>query len=171
MGAINSITNANLYIGANSFLGKVKELTLPEGAAKMVEHSALGQIGMIDLPAGFEKFEAKITWNSFYADALVQTGSIFDFLTMQARSSVKVYGANGLQQEVPLVVTMRGSSKNLPAGSFKQNENVEAETNLNVTYFKLSIDGKDVYEVDPVNNIYKVNGVDKLATYRANIGQ
>lgn len=168
---INKVSNANVYINGNNLLGTVKEITLPEGAAKMVEHSVLGMQGTIELPSGFEKLEAKIMWGAFYEDVLKLTGDIHQFLKMQIRSNLQQFGATGLQAEKALVITLIGSSKNLPLGNFKQNENSELETNFNVTYFKLAIGGKDVYEIDPVNNIYKVDGVDKLATYRANIGQ
>lgn len=171
-GPINSITNANLYIGTENFFGKIKELALPEGAIKTVEYAALGMLGTIDLPSGFEKLEGKITWASFYADALKKTGKAFEMNTYQARASIKQYSSGGgLIGEVPLVATLRGTAKNLPMGNFKQNEAVEAETNLTFSYIKLTMNGEDIYEVDVVNNIYKVGGVDQLTAYRNNIGQ
>lgn len=171
MGQINKVSNGNVYIDGNNLIGTVKEMQLPEGAAKMVEHSVLGMQGVIDLPSGFEKMEAKITWGSFYADALAFTGDIYKFLNIQVRANLQQFDAKGLSTEKALVISMIGSSKNLPLGNFKANENSELETNFNVSYFKLTIGGVDVFEVDLVNNIYKVKGVDKLANYRANIGQ
>ncbi|MCH6016143.1 phage major tail tube protein, partial [Salmonella enterica] len=38
------------------------------------------------------------------------------------------------------------------------------------TYFKLSIDGKELIEIDTVNMIEKVDGVDLLAAHRRAIG-
>jgi len=34
----------------------------------------------------------------------------------------------------------------------------------------MEIDGVEVFEVDVMNNIYKVDGVDIMQQYRANIG-
>jgi hypothetical protein len=65
---------------------------------------------------------------------------------------------------------MTVQNKNFPGFSFKQHDNVEAESSLGVTYYKLVINGKIVVEIDVLANIYKVNGEDMLTNYRSNIG-
>ena len=65
---------------------------------------------------------------------------------------------------------MTAMYKDFPMGNFKQHDNVEAESNLSVTYCKLVINGVEISEIDVLANIYKVNGVDMLANYRANLG-
>jgi len=55
-------------------------------------------------------------------------------------------------------------------GNYKQHDNVEAETSMSVTYIRVQVDGTDVVEVDVLANIYKVDGVDLLGVYKANIG-
>jgi P2 family phage contractile tail tube protein len=67
-------------------------------------------------------------------------------------------------------VYLTGTFKNAPTGNFKQHDNVELESMFNVTYMKQEIDGADIVEFDVMANIYKVDGVDKLNTYKANIG-
>jgi len=57
-----------------------------------------------------------------------------------------------------------------PMGNYKQHDNVEAETSMSVTYIRVQVDGTDVVEVDVLANIYKVDGVDLLGAYKANIG-
>jgi len=171
MANANRVTNANCYVDGVNFLGKIKEMSMPQANFKMVEHSALGLQGVVEFPTGFEKFEAKIMWNSFYKEALVALGNGYKTVNLQVRSSIEVQGASGLQERQPMVIFITCTPKNLPLGDFKQNENAELETNLNVTYFKLQMNGEDVYEVDPMNNIYKVDGVDQLSDYRNHIGQ
>lgn len=168
---IVKISNANVYIDGGNFFGAAKEVTLPEGAAKMVEHVALGMQGAIDLPVGFEKMTAKIAWTSFVKEAIIATADIYKGLKMQIRANLEEWSSSGLVSEKAFVISLVATSTNIPAGSFKAQENMEVETNFNVMYIKCTIGGKDVYEMDPVGNIYKVNGVDRLANYRANIGQ
>jgi hypothetical protein len=55
-------------------------------------------------------------------------------------------------------------------GNYKQNDNVELESELAVTYIKLEIDGVEKLEADAMANIFKVNGQDQFANYRNNIG-
>ncbi len=76
----------------------------------------------------------------------------------------------GLVSEVPCVAYLTGYPKNFPAGNFKQHDNVEASSKLSITAYKLEIDGRSILEFDAMANVYMVDGVDVLATYRANIG-
>ncbi|HBU6186017.1 TPA: phage major tail tube protein, partial [Escherichia coli] len=38
------------------------------------------------------------------------------------------------------------------------------------TYYRLTIDGSDIIEIDTVNMVEKVNGVDRLEQHRRAIG-
>lgn len=167
---VKRVTNANMYLDGNSLLGKLEEIQLPVIKFKAAEHKALGMIGVVEFFSGIEKLEAKAKWNSFYNDVLLKVADPFKTLSVQVRSSVETYGATGRTEEKPLVAYMTVQSKDFPAGTFKQHDNAELESTLNVIYYKLVIDGKDIVEIDVMSNIYKVNGVDVLATYRANIG-
>jgi hypothetical protein len=167
---VNRLTNANIYVNGNSLLGKAEEITLPVIKQKMSEHKALGMVGSVEFPSGIDKLEAKIKWNSFYADIMKQVANPFASLQIQVRANLENYTASGRTGEVPVVCIMTSSAKDFPMGNFKQHDNVEAETNLNVTYCKLEIDGEVIMEIDVLANIYKVDGTDLLATYRANTG-
>ena len=168
--SINRLTNANMYLDGNSLLGKVEEMTLPSVKNKMVEHKALGMNGALEFPSGIEKLEGKIKWNSFYGDVLAKMANPYTALQVQVRASLETYASGGRVSQVPVVAILTMMPKSLPGGSFKQNDNVEAETDYTANYFKLTIGGQDIVEVDVLANIYKVGGVDVLAEYRTNIG-
>lgn len=167
---IKQIVNANVYIDGNSFLGKAEEIKLPDVAVSMVEHKALGLVGKVELPSGIEKMEATIKWNSLYDEVLKKAANPYQPVQLQARFSLETYAGGGRIKEVPGVVFLTGTFKKFPLGGFKQHDNVEAETALNITYIRLVVDGKDIVEVDALANIYKVDGVDLLAQYRQNVG-
>lgn len=168
--SVNKLYNANVYVDGNSFLGKAEEVTLPEVAAKMVEHKALGMIGTIELPAGFEKMEGSIKWNSFYPDAMKKAANIYKTVQMQLRGSLENWTAAGRQTQSPYVAFLTVGFKSVPAGGFKQQENAEFETQMNVLYLRIEVDGSPIVEFDPLSNIYKVDGSDVLTQYRNNIG-
>ena len=66
---------------------------------------------------------------------------------------------------------MRGTcSKFQLLGEMKAQENIEFPMEFNNTAVKKTIDGKDIYEIDIPNYIYKVNGVDLLAKTKKNLG-
>ncbi len=167
---VNRVTNANIYLDGRSLLGRAEEISLPTVKQIMSEHKAIGMNGKFELPAGIDKLECRIKWNSFYRDTLIKAANPDQAVNMQCRTSMKTFGSSGVLSEVPVVIHMTGQFKDFPLGNFKQHDNVELESNLNVTYCKLVIDGTEVLEIDVLANIHKVNGVDILAKYRANLG-
>ncbi len=167
---VNRITNANVYLDGNSQLGKAEEIKLPDISAIMTEHKALGMVGKMELPAGFDKLEGEIKWNSLYQDVAKTIANPFKTVPLQCRSSIEIYGAQGRIQEVPLVTYLTVQFKKNPGGTFKQHDPAEFGSAFSCTYIKQVIDGKEVLELDYLANIFKVDGVDQLADYRANIG-
>lgn len=167
---VNRVTNANVYIDGNSLLGRAEEVKLPEVTAIMQSHKALGMVGQLELPAGFDKMEGEIKWNSFYPEVAAKTANPFKSVQLQVRSSIEVYGAQGRISEVSLVVFLTVQFKSNSMGSFKQHENAENTAKFTCTYIKQVIDGADVLELDVLANIYNVNGEDQLANYRSNLG-
>lgn len=168
--AINRLTNANVYLNGTSLLGRAEEINLPAIKHKMVEHKALGMVGAAEFFAGIEKMEAKIKWNSFYPDVMKGAANPFQTVNFQTRSSLETYNSAGRIEEVPVVCYMTAAYKDFPMGNFKQHDNVEVESNLSVYYCKLEINGEVIMEIDVLANIYKVDGNDVLAQYRANLG-
>jgi uncharacterized protein len=168
--AVNKLTNANIYVNGNSLLGRASEIEVPNVEFIMAEHQALGMVGKTEFFSGIEVLECTVKWNSFYADVYRRTSNPLQALNMQVRGNLQSFGSSGLQQEVAAVVSMTATPKNIPGGNFKQHENVELETLFTVTYMKIEIGGETLTEIDFLANIFKVNGVDLLATYRTNIG-
>lgn len=167
---INRITNANVYMNGNSLLGKAEEIKLPDISAIMQEHKALGMVGKIELPAGFEKLEGEIKWNSLYKDVAKAMANPFKAVQLQCRSNVETYGAQGRLSEVALVTYMTVMFKKNPLGTFKQHDNAEFASMFSCTYIKQVMDGEEVLELDYLANIFRIGGEDQLQTYRNNIG-
>jgi len=167
---INRIVNANVYLNGNSMLGKVDECKLPDIKIIETEQKTLGMVGKIELPAGFDKLEGELKWNSFYADVWQAFANPWGFNTLMLRSSVDTYNSQGRVSQVPLVTTLTVASQVLPMGTYKQQDNAEFQGNFTATYIKQTMDGKDILELDILANVFKVNGIDQLALYRVNIG-
>ena len=167
---LNRVTNANIYVDGNCLLGKAEEIKLPDITAMMSEHKALGMVGKIELPSGFEKLEGEIKWNSFYRDVWLKMNNQYSMVQLQVRSSVETYGAMGRMQQQPLVTFLSVMFKKNPMGTFKQNDNAEFSSSFACYYIKQQLAGEDLLELDVLANIYKVGGVDQLDIYRNNIG-
>ena len=169
--SVNKLTNANVYLDGGSFLGQAMEVELPKITQVMAEHSALGMIAKFEIPSGVDKMEGKISWNSFYPAAMLKVADPTASVKMQVRASLETHTSDGRTAQVPCVAFMTVQFKEIPLGNYKQHENVELESALNVLAVRLEINSQPIVELDVFANIYKVNGVDIAATYRENIGQ
>ncbi|EDV3150611.1 phage major tail tube protein [Salmonella enterica subsp. enterica serovar Teko] len=167
---INAISNANVYLDGRSLLGKAEEIKCPDVSAVMQERKALGMIGKIELPMGFDKMEGEIKWNSLYLDVATLTANPLKAYSLQCRSSIMQFNSGGLVKEMPLVTYLTVQFTKNPAGTFKHQESPDLNSSFTCTYIKQVIDGQEVLELDYMANIFRVNGRDMLADYRANIG-
>lgn len=167
---INRITNANIYIDGDALLGRAEEVRLPDVAVIMQEHKALGMIGKIELPTGFEKLEGEIKWNALYEEVAKTMANPFKTIQLQIRSNIESYDAQGRNQEVSLVTFLTAMFKRNPLGIYKPHDNAAFNSTFTATYIKQVIDGKEVLELDYMANIFRVDDKDMLQGYLNNIG-
>lgn len=168
---VNRLTNANVYMDGANLLGKAEEVTLPDLVPLMSEHKALGLAGKFELPTGgVDKMGAKIKWNAIYSEVLKLAADPFTARHFQIRGSIDQWVGGSRVMESPYVVFMTATFKKLPLGGFKPHENVELESELNVTYIKVMVDGETVCEFSTFGNVWKAGSEDLLAGHAANVG-
>jgi P2 family phage contractile tail tube protein len=114
--------------------------------------------------------EAKLKFAGFYPEAVTAGGDPRRSVALTIRGVIQKWDVQGMQEEVPLVVEMRGPIKGFPLGSFKQHEGPAPELTQNVWYYKVTADGEELLEIDVMSNIHRVAGNDILANYRDIIG-
>lgn len=166
---INQVTNANVYINGNSFLGRAKSVKTPEFDVEFIEHDNLGLVGKIKLPNKVNTLEGEIVWDGFYPDVAALAYNPFKAKQLMVRADVQVFNAMGMAAEVPLVLTMTVNFSKTPLGEYKK-EVTEYTMTYQVNSIKQVIDGKEVLFYDAFSNQYRVAGEDILSKYRANIG-
>ncbi|WP_299457814.1 phage major tail tube protein [uncultured Rikenella sp.] len=164
---INSIINANAYIQGVKLAGKLSELELPAVKIKTQEVTALGLYGSTEVPAGIEKMEAKFKFNAIYTDAWKYENP-HKSCNLIIKSNMQVVSAAGVSENVPVVATISGLFKELPTGSIKPQERLEAEHLMTVNYYKLEVNKEVIWEIDVFNNIFKHCGEDLLSDFNTN---
>lgn len=165
---INSIINANAYLGTNKLAGKLDELELPAVKFKAEERTSLGLYGAVEIPVGLEKMEAKLKWNAIYP-AEWKNESPMKTTRLIVKSNMMVVDASGVKKNAQVTATIGGLFKELPTGTIKPGEKMDgAEHLMAVTYYKLEVDGETVYEIDVFNNIVKHGENDLLAEFNSN---
>jgi len=68
--------------------------------------------------------------------------------------------------EMGMRVVFRGRCKKSAIGTVKQREGMDSAITLELTYILIEMDGTKRVELDKLNSVYKVNGVDILAKTR-----
>lgn len=157
----------NMSVGGISFQGDVPSFTQPKLTLKTEEHRAGGMDGAIEMDMGLEKMEASFTTTGVRKESMKYFGladqSAFDGVF---RGTFK--GQKG--EQVGTVATVRGMLKEFDMGDFKAGDKAELKYSVAVNYYKLEIDGVTMYEIDPVNAVRVIDGVDQLTQYRTNLG-
>lgn len=166
---VTRVTNANIYVDGVSLLGRAEEIELAFPKAKMVDHKGLGMFGTGEFPAGIDKLEAKVKWDSIFSEVLL-TLSIFHSHQFQIRASVEEYTSLGRTAELPFIGLMTAQFKEGGPLNFKQHEQVDFPSTLAVYHCEYIIAGVTYLIYDLLANIYIVNGVDQLAVFKANLG-
>jgi P2 family phage contractile tail tube protein len=158
----------NLFNDGNSYLGLVSSLTLPKLTRKLQNYRGGGMSGSVAVDFGLDDDALTLEWSIGGLDELVlqQWGSTSDIPLRFAGSLQR--GDTGDVSAVE--VMMRGRHKEFDFGEYKQGEDTETKVTTQCTYFKLTIDGKELIEIDTVNMVEVVNGVDRLAEHRTALG-
>ena len=71
---------------------------------------------------------------------------------------------------VAVEIVQRGRFKDLDRGTFKSGDNSQTKVNMVNTYYKETMNGVDLVEIDLLNMIWIVDGVDLMAEHRKAIG-
>lgn len=163
--ASNLLKHFNLYVDGRGYAGEIDELQLPSLSLVEEEHRAGGMDAPIGIDLGMEKLEASFTLASAAKEALTRFG-LSGETGFTARGSLESH--DGTKEAV--TATMRGRVRSVEPSGWQGGQKATWAYNLSLTYFRLEIGGRVIYEIDAVNMVRIIDGVDQLAEHRANIG-
>lgn len=164
------LKNLNLFNDGNNYLGVVKSVTLPPLGRKMEAYRGGGMNGPVKVDLGMSDDGIQFEWKTGGLDLI----SLKQFGAVNA-SAVALRFSGPFQQddtdEVSTVeVVVRGRHENIEMGEAKAGEDTEHIIKTTCSYYKLTVDGTEIIEIDLINFIEKVNGVDMLAKQRTALG-
>lgn len=164
------LKNLNLFNDANSYVGVVKTVTLPPLGRKMESYRGGGMNGPVKADLGFSDDGIQFEWKTGGLDliALRQFGAV-------NASGIALRFAGAFQQDdtgdvSAVEVVMRGRHETIEMGDNQPGEDTEHSITTTCSYYKLIVDNEEIIEIDLLNFIEKVNGVDMLEKQRAAIG-
>lgn len=161
------LKNMNLFVDGRGLAGNIEEITLPKLTSKTEEFRNGGMDAPVEVEMGMEKLEMDYSLTSFDKDTLKLFGlAPGNLKPLTIRASLSSEDGN----EVPVIINVRGMIKEVDAGSWKAGDKATLKQSVAIRYYKLTIGGEVIHEIDVPNMIRIINGVDQLSTQRANLG-
>lgn len=161
------IKDSIISIEGKGYAGVIDKITWPKLSRKLEEFRAGGMFGPVEIELGQEKMEL-----SFEAPE-------------QTRELLQLYGACGVAgvkcrinasaeseancQSYGIEAMMTGRIKEIEFGDFEAGKLQKTKYSISLATFKYSIDGRVLFDIDFLNNIYIADGVDLLEKRRANL--
>ncbi|HZH44267.1 MAG TPA: phage major tail tube protein [Lysobacter sp.] len=162
------LKNFNLFNDGDSYLGQVGEVKLPTLSRTMEDYRGGGMSGPVPIDFGQEKIELEWKCGGLMRGVLRQYG-----VTRHDAVQLRFAGAyqrddTGAVDAVEIVV--RGRHSEIDPGNAKAGEDTEFAVKTACSYYKLVVNGVVEIEIDLVNMVEIVGGVDRLAEQRRAIG-
>lgn len=163
----NTLKNFNLFVDGRGYAGVVDEITPPKLSIKTDEHRAGGMDVPVELDMGMEAMTMDFTLSQYDADVLknfgVNNGAT---LPMTMRGALQAEGG----AVIPVIINARGMIKMVDDGTWKAGEKTQLKITAALRYYKRTIGGAVLHEIDVENMTRVINGVDQMADLRNAIG-
>ncbi|WP_319778453.1 phage major tail tube protein [Maridesulfovibrio sp.] len=154
------------WVSGESYLGKVPELEPPKLSLKTEEYRSGGMDVPVEIDMGMEKLEATATFAEYSPELFEKFGIVEgEDVSITFRGAIR---ANAEADAV--ILEMRGRLRELDPGTWKAGDDSTLKVAIAIRYYKVTIAGSEVVEIDPVNIIRKIGGVDQLETERSALG-
>ena len=156
------LKNFNLFVDGRGYAGRVDEITLPKLTIKTEEFQGAGMSAPVEIDMGMEKLEMDMTFSEYDPELFKLFG-----LTNGSEIAFTIRGAlEGNGETSPVVINVRGYFKDMDFDSWKSAEKASLKCSATCNYYKLTINGVVLIEIDPINMIRNVNGSDQLSKLR-----
>lgn len=154
--------NCMLWADRTSYLGQIGDITPPVPQVKVEELRNAGMPAPIEVNMGYEKLEF-----SFKMPGLDPAIMKLFGLAPGVETPFMITGATVDEDgtEHSAVLTVRGFLKQSDNGNWKPGEVGENDYQVSVRYYKLEIDGEEIYEWDPFD--FKVGGASQYVGIRS----
>jgi P2 family phage contractile tail tube protein len=161
------LKNFSLFVDGRGLAGTVSTLTLPTLTTKMEEFRGGGMDAPVEIDMGLEKLETSFELFEYDPNMLALFGLADGAATqLTARGALRRDG----EAAVAMVVNMTGVIKELDPGDWASGDQTKAKFSVALRYLKITVGGRELVEIDKVNMIRKISGVDQLESIRTAIG-
>lgn len=158
------IKNNNAFINGESYAGLSDVAKLPNLNLQKAKHRAAGMDGAATLDMGTEDMTAEVSLKEWAPPALKLIGT-------RKRMVLRPAAQGKLHDDVrTIIVTLGGLWGGIDFGELKPGSDAPVKLSLEVDYYRLEIDGEEIWDIDLIAGKRVIGGVDQLAALRAAMG-
>lgn len=161
MGLPRKLINHNAYVEGEGFLGKVAEFEQPKIAIATDDWRGGGMLGPVKLDMGLEGMEATLTFGGHEVGLYRYFGTT-SVDGVQVRL-VGAYRADDGSAAQSVETYIGGRFTEIDEGKSKAGEGTEHKFTVTLAYYRRVVDGVTEIEIDMINGVFLVNGVDRYA--------
>ncbi|MCZ4281695.1 phage major tail tube protein [Kiloniella laminariae] len=165
----STLKNFNIFINGTSYVGEAEEITPPKLTRITEDYRAGGMHGPVELDLGQDKLEMEVTFKGWNKELLKHYGAFAaDAVPLRFRGAARSEAGDVATDAIE--ISVRGRLKELDFGSAKTGEANSLKVMIPLTAFKYEVNGYEIIDIDQINMIFRVNGVDLLAEERQALG-
>lgn len=167
----NGVTNFAVYEDATEFYG-IAEVTLPEVNTIAEEIKGAGIAGSFNgaYVGHVEAMTLTLNFRSVTSDVIKLAEPRNHQIDLRAAQQYRDNTTGKIEQQAVKHILIINPTK-FNAGKIATASPTETSVESSVTYFATFLDGKKVMEIDVLNFIYFINGIDYLADVRKALGK
>lgn len=167
MAARDVLKNLNLFVDGRGYAGQIDEYNAPDLAIQTEDYRGGGMDAPVALDMGMEALETSFALAAYDADVLALFGvAEGQTVPFTARGALESYDGT----VKPVVHQMRGKITRMARGTWAPGQKAALTITMRLDYYSERVDGVTINEIDVLNMVRIVGGVDRLAAQRAAIG-
>jgi P2 family phage contractile tail tube protein len=163
------LKNWDLHVDGVNYAGEVGEIALPKIAEKVEQWRGAGMLGEVDIGMGLEKLEMETKFGGLVLGILRQFGVVSLGGVMLRFNGA--YQDDYTATTVAAELVVRGKHVEIDPGTAKPGDNTEWTVKSTLTYLRWRVNGRTEIEIDIINAIWIVDGIDRYAEIRAAMGR
>lgn len=159
----------NVYINGASYVGQVESFTPPKLTRKLENFRGGGMPGSVPIDLGYDDDALVVEWSigGLAYEVLKQHGGLLNGVTLRFAGA---YQQDDSEDYTKVEIIMTGRHKEQDRGELKQGESNSTKITTHCTYYKEIINNEESAEIDFINMIDKIGGIDRLVQARQAIG-
>lgn len=158
----------NVFVEGVGYAGEVMSVKLPNLKKKTEDFRAGGMPGSVKVANGHEAIDFEAEYGGYIFDAIKQMGvTQVDGLGLRFIGSYQRADGTGVDT---VEIVVRGFHEELDRGDSKIGDDTKFTVKTSCSYYKETLNGVTAFEIDFLNMLWTVDGVDLLADHRAAIG-